>query len=140
MSEKLYGGKCYICACLRHDGDYAAEVIPWLRKPPERLMWCPDCPSCQEHALHVAIMENGLDLFGPEVQAAVKAFHDGTDHPALDDLRTTCQALEATMTLGDEVWRVVDSDLHTDDATGSKHLHLTLTKASPAASGPEAAS
>ena len=97
MGEKLYGQKCHKCGCLRHDGEYAAPVIAWLRRPRERLLWCADCDSCQEHALHEAIFDGGLDLFGPEVRAAVKAFHDGTDHPLLDSLRDECLTIEAEL-------------------------------------------
>lgn len=127
-AEKLYGGKCHICACLRHDREHAVEPIPWLSKPQHVLMWCADCPSCQEASLHEAIMESGLGLFDPEVRKAVHAFQRGDEHPIIDNLRTECQALEASVTLGDDVWRVIDAELHTDDATGSKHLHLTLTQ------------
>ena len=126
MSE-TYGAKCHRCACLRHDGDYAADPIDWLTKPPDRLMWCADCPSCQRHSLHVAIGEAGLGIFDPEIRQAVHAFERGDDHPFIDRLRIECQALGSTVEVAGRSWFVADAQFDSTEGEDGTHLHLTLT-------------
>lgn len=134
MGEKLYGAKCHICGCLRHDGEHATQPVPWLRKPTDQLMWCEDCDRCQSNALHYMLADAGLGIFDPDVRAAVHAFQRGDDHPGLDRLRLVLQAMEVEVEIGGERWRVVDSDLHADAESGAQHLHLTLTRAPDSAS------
>ena len=96
MAEKLYGGHCHICAHMRHQGEQADPVVPWLSMQP---MECNDCSSCQEAALSRHIEASGLYLFDGPVRDAVKALRDGKPHPLIETLRKECISIDENMVL-----------------------------------------
>jgi hypothetical protein len=84
VSEKLYGGKCHICAHLRHQGEQSRDPVDWL---PRKIMECATCAFCQEASLHRLLMDTDHFIFSPEVREAKQAFRWGRSHPILDELR-----------------------------------------------------
>lgn len=78
MGEPRYGAKCFRCQHVIHDGS------------------CSECSFCKvDEFLNLMFATHGMELFEPEVRAAVKALHAGEDHPLLDRLRAEIQAEEA---------------------------------------------
>lgn len=115
MSGKTYGAKCHLCAHLDHR-EYSVEPQPWLGT-----VTCPTCDECQAEALHNVISAHGgIDLFDAETRAAVRAFKVGNPHPIIARLRWECQALEVTVTVLGEEWKVADAQ------HDGQHVHLTL--------------
>lgn len=89
MSEPRYGAKCIRCTHVDHR-DYPVEEQSWLGP-----LKCPTCDFCQWDALSDLIVNHGgIELFDPEVRAAVKAFKEGKPHPLIDQLRVECEAIE----------------------------------------------
>lgn len=128
MTGETYGAKCMRCQHIDHR-DRERAPIPWLTM---QGLACAECDFCQLEALHRVIAAHGLDLFDAETREAVKAFERGEDHPRIDKLRESIQALEQTVEFMGKRWRVVDAQHdEADDMDDAHHWHLTLVEVAP---------
>lgn len=128
MTE-TYGAKCMRCAHIEHRGRERAP-IPWLTM---QGLECVECDFCQMAALHRALASVGMGGFDPETRQAIHAFERGDDHPLIDKLRESIQALEQTVEFMGKRWKVVDAQHdEADDMDDTHHWHLTLVEVADA--------